>query len=186
MTDARRLIEELTLWGKLATAERTRNLCALAAARITELEAECLSRGKEAEENRRIYMAEIKALRAGLEDKIGVDELNRQLIQLDKAMARIAELEAQVAELGKGESREWVKSTQLDELQARIAELEAAVDEIARQRTLAEDEAHWCSEREGEEWSPDVETGYDALIDIARRVSRASPAPAHKLKAEKT
>ncbi len=64
-------------------------------ARIAELEAECLSRGKEASENREIYMAEIKALRAGLEDKIGVDGLNRQLVELDQAKARIAELEAE-------------------------------------------------------------------------------------------
>ncbi len=47
---------------------------------------------------------------------------------------RIAELEAQVLELGKGESREWVKSTQLDELQARIAELEALSTPDAIQR----------------------------------------------------
>ncbi len=84
--------------------------------RIAELEAECLSRGKEASESRDIYMAEIKALRAGLEDKIGVDGLNTQLVELDQAKAEIARLTAINADLN------------------RIAELEAERDNAERER----------------------------------------------------
>ncbi len=98
--------------------------------------------------------------------------LSKQLLALlrdfDHNRASIARLAATNADLRAVNLRHA-------EASARIAEIEAALDEIARQRTLAEDEAHWYSEREGEEWSPDVETGYDGLIDIARRVSRARP-----------
>lgn len=62
-------------------------------------------------------------------DPASAEDISDGLI---KAFARIAELEAQVTELGKGESREWVKSDTLDRLQARIVDLEATLQPFAK------------------------------------------------------
>lgn len=47
---------------------------------------------------------------------------------IDRLLAALAEARAQVDELNKGESREWVKTTELDRLMGRIVELEGERD----------------------------------------------------------
>lgn len=144
-----------------------------AAARIAELEAErnhyqhlmnvaVTLREREVRE----LNAHIAALEAS--DADYDRQLQNSQVRVSALLRRIAELEA---------AQRDYEAEMMPSMTVRIAELEAAVDEIARQHTLAEGEAEWLAEREGEKWIPDVESAYDDFIEIARRVSRARPAP---------